>query len=41
MVIEFVIVFVEAVGVVINLSNSAVSANPNYALAVPYVGILP
>ncbi|KAL8554410.1 hypothetical protein ACS0TY_002560 [Phlomoides rotata] len=37
MVVEFAIVFVEAVGFVINHTNSA---NSNY-IPVPYVGILP
>ncbi|PIN14198.1 hypothetical protein CDL12_13175 [Handroanthus impetiginosus] len=38
--IQLVVVFVEAVGSVINQSNSAVSENPNYAVPVPYMGIL-
>ncbi|GFQ03853.1 hypothetical protein PHJA_002529100 [Phtheirospermum japonicum] len=42
MAIAFVMDFVEAVGCVINQTNSALlSANPNYPVSIPYIGILP
>lgn len=41
-VIEFVVVFIEAVGTVITESTSQVlSARPAYILPTPYVGLLP
>ncbi|KAL8060520.1 hypothetical protein ABFX02_02G029900 [Erythranthe guttata] len=38
---EFVMVFFDAVGCVVNQSHSLLSANPSYVVNVPYIGLFP
>ncbi|KAL7118895.1 hypothetical protein ACP275_02G029700 [Erythranthe tilingii] len=41
LVMEFVMVFFDAVGCVINQSHSLLSDNPSYAVNLPYIGLFP
>lgn len=41
LVIEFVVVFIEAVGTVIRQSTMEFPTNPRYIVPAPYIGLLP